>query len=71
MKKPKTFRLDEVYWNLLKAVVEKSNGSMSGETTAIQIAIWELAKRELEENQVNEIIKNFYDETNSIHEEKD
>lgn len=65
MKKAKTFRLDEVYWNLLKAVVEKNEGLMSTETTALQIAIYELAKKDLEDGQIKDILKEFYDKENA------
>lgn len=65
MKKSKTFRLEPVYLDLLKAIVQKNEGKMNNETTAVQIAIWELAKKDLEEREIKEILKKFYDETNS------
>lgn len=65
MKKAKTFRLDDVYWDLLKAVIEKSGGQIATETTGVQIAIYELAKKELEEEEMKGIIKEFYDRENS------
>lgn len=65
MKKSKTFRLEPVYLDLLKAIVQKNEGKMNNETTAVQVAIWELAKKDLEEGEIKEILKKFYDETNS------
>lgn len=66
LKKSRSFRLETVYWDLLKAVVEKNGDSMSNETTALQVAIYELAQKDLDKNQIKEILKKFYDETNSI-----
>lgn len=65
MRKSKTFRLELVYLDLLKAIVKKNEGKMNNETTAVQVAIWELAKKDLEEEEIKEILKEFYDETNS------
>lgn len=59
MRKSKTFRLELVYLDLLKAIVKKNEGKMNNETTAVQVAIWELAKKDLEEEEIKEILKNF------------
>ncbi len=45
MRKSKTFRLELVYLDLLKAIMKKNEGKMNNETTAVQVAFGNWPKR--------------------------